>query len=154
MATRQEIVSGLEMTIAEAKRTTSLFDADEWDLKRPVGWTPKEIYSHLGSLVAMAPAFSETFFKATEDEVLFEDLNIDQINAASAAAGESKTPQLVMEEFETNYRKAIDFVNSFSDGQFEVKRRIGDMPLRSASDIFATSFMLHGLHHVYEAATP
>jgi hypothetical protein len=152
--TRQHIISGLEMTIAEAKRTTSLFDAEEWDSKRPVGWTPKEIYSHLGSLVAMVPAFADTFFKATEDEVLFENLNIDEINAAAASAGASKTPEQVMEEFETNYRKLIDFVNSFRDDQFEVKRRVGNIPLRSASDIFATSFMLHGLHHVYEAATP
>jgi hypothetical protein len=72
--TRQDIISGLEMTIAEAKRTTSLFQQNEWDTKRPGGWTPKEIYTHLGSLAAMVSPSVHTFLQASEDEVLFQDI--------------------------------------------------------------------------------
>jgi hypothetical protein len=59
-----------------------------------------------------------------------------------------------MQEFETNYRKLMDLVNSLSDDQLSVRRRFVTPQLRLASDIVATEFVLHGLHPVYKAATP
>jgi hypothetical protein len=154
MATREQIIAGLEMTVHQAKRTTALFDANEWNTKRPVGWTPKEIYAHLAYVAGVVPASLDMFFQATEDHVLFQDLNVDQMNAGAVATADSKTPQQVIEEFETNFRNLIDLAESFSDDQLNVKRRFITPEPRLASDIFAVEFALHGLQHVCEAATP
>ena len=50
MATKEEIIAGLEMTVSQAKRTTSLFAEGEYDWKRAGGWTPKEMYVHLAAV--------------------------------------------------------------------------------------------------------
>ena len=43
MASKQEMIEGMEFVRAQAKRTASLIDPGDWDLNRPQGWTPKEI---------------------------------------------------------------------------------------------------------------
>ena len=50
MATKEEIIGGLEMTISQAKGTTSVFAEGEYDWKRAGGWTPKEMYAHLAAV--------------------------------------------------------------------------------------------------------
>jgi hypothetical protein len=153
MATKEEIIAGLELTVAQAKRTTSLFTESEWDSKRGCGWTPKEVYSHLASVAAMVPSLAQSLMNAPEDKAIAEGMDIDQMNAQAVAAMAAMTPQQVMAALEANYAKLISFVKSLPDEQLNVKRRfISDaVPV---SDILATAIMLHGIHHVYEAASP
>ena len=150
MATREEIIAGLELTVAQGKRTTSLFAEEEWDSKRASGWTPKEMYSHLASSAAVVPALAHGLANAPEDRDLAEGTDFHQLNAQSVATMESLAPEQVMTAFEENYRRLIDFIRSMPNEQLNAKRRfISDtMPV---SDILANCIMLHGLHHVYEA---
>jgi len=152
MATREEIVAGLELTVAQGKRTTSLFAEGEWDVKRTCGWTAKEVYSHLASVAALVPSIAQGLMNAPEGKDIAEDMDIDEMNAQAVAAMASMTPEQVMATFEGNYQKLIDFVKSLPDDQLNAKRRfISDtVPV---SDILAQAIMLHGIHHVYEAAT-
>ena len=152
MATREELIAGLELTVAQGKRTTSLFTEGEWDSKRDCGWTPKEVYSHLASVAAIVPNLAQGLMNAPEDRDIAQGLDVDEMNARSVAAMASMTPEQVMAAFEGNYGKLIDFVKSLPDDQLNAKRRfISDtVPV---SDILAQAIMLHGLHHVYEAAT-
>ena len=62
----------------------------------------------------------------------------------------SMSPEQVMQAFEANYRKLIDYVKSLPDEQLALKRRLLSDPI-PLSDILANTIMLHGLHHVYEA---
>jgi hypothetical protein len=64
----------------------------------------------------------------------------------------SMTPEQVMQAFETNYGTLIDWVKSVPDKTLNQKRRFlsDSIPV---SDILASSIMLHGIHHVYEANT-
>jgi hypothetical protein len=152
MATREEIIAGLELSVTQAKRTTSLFAEDEWNSKRPCGWTPKEVYSHLASVAALVPNLAQGLMAAPEDKDIAEGMDIDQMNARAVAAMAAMTPQQVMAALEANYAKLIGFVKSLPDEQLNVKRRfISDAVL--VSDILANAIMLHGLHHVYEAAS-
>jgi hypothetical protein len=152
MATRNDIVAGLELTVAQGKRTTSLFTEGEWDSKRACGWTPKEVYSHLASVAAIVPNMAQGLMNAPEDRDIAEGMDVDQMNAQSVAAMASMSPEQVMKAFEENYGKLIDFVKSLADDQLNAKRRfISDtVPV---SDILANAIMLHGIHHVYEAAS-
>ncbi len=152
MTSKGEIVAGLELTVTQGKRTTSLFTEGEWDSKRACGWTPKEVYSHLASVAAIVPNLAQGLMNAPENQDIAEGMDVDDMNATSVAAMASMTPERVMKAFEVNYGKLIDFVKSLPDEQLNAKRRfISDtVPV---SDILASAIMLHGIHHVYEAAS-
>ena len=152
MATKQEIIEGLELTIAQAKRTTALYAEGEWDWKRASGWTPKEAYSHLAAVAGMVPGFSQAMLAAAEDQDLLQGMDIDQMNAQAVGSMTSMTPDQIMQAFEANYRKLIDFVKSAPEDQWSARRRLASEAV-PVSDILGSAVMLHGLHHVYEAAT-
>ena len=95
MATKQEIIEGLELTIAQAKRTTALFAQGEWDWKRAGGWTPKELYSHLAAVAGMIPGFSQAMLAASEDQDLLQGMDIDQMNAAAVGSMSSTTQNVL-----------------------------------------------------------
>jgi hypothetical protein len=150
MATREELVAGLEMVVAQAKRTTLLFAPGEWDWKRAGGWTPKEHYSHLATVAGMIPGFSAAMTNAPEEREMTEGMNIDQMNAQAVGAMAAMTPEQVMQTFEANYGKLIEFVKSMPDGQLSAKRRFLSDPI-PVSDILANVAVVHAVHHVYEA---
>ncbi len=152
MATREELIAGLELTVAQAKRTTALFAEGEWDSKRAAGWTPKEVYAHLASVAAIVPNLAQGLANAPEDQDIAQGMDIDEMNAQSVAAMASMTPEQVMAAFEENYGKLIDFVKALPDEQLDAKRRLISEAV-PVSDILANSIMLHGIHHVYEAAS-
>lgn len=150
MATRQEIIAGLEFTLAQAKRTTSVFAPDEWDAKRHAGWTPKEIYAHLAAVAGMVPALSQGMMASPEDRDMAAGMDINQMNEQSVSAMRTMTAEQVLQAFEANYTKLIEFVKSLPEEQLNVKRSFGPVPM-PVSDVLANIVMLHGIHHVYEA---
>jgi hypothetical protein len=152
MATREEIIAGLELTVQQGKRTTSLFVEREWDSRRACGWTPREVYSHLAAVAALVPNLAQGLMNAPEDRDISQGMDVDAMNAQSVAAMASMTPKQVMGAFEDNYARLIDFVKSLPDEQLGSKRRLGSEPV-PVSDILANAIMLHGIHHVYEATS-
>jgi DinB superfamily len=150
MATKEEIIAGLEMTISQAKRTTSQYAEGEWDWKRAGGWTPKEVYSHLAAVAGIVPQMGQGLAAAPEGADIAQGIDINAMNAQAVGAMESMTFPQVMETFETNYRKLIDYVKTLPDDLLTQKRRFFTEPI-PVSDILANTVVLHGLHHVYEA---
>ena len=150
MATKAEIIAGLELTVAQAKRTTALFAEGEWDWKRATGWTPKDVYSHLAAVAGMVPNFAQAMLGAPEDRDITEGMDVNGMNAQAVGAMASMTPQQVMQALEANYQKLIEFVKTVPQEQLDLRRRLFSEPI-PVSDILASTVMLHGLHHVYEA---
>jgi len=150
MATREEIIAGLELTVSQAKRTTALWAEGEWDWKRVTGWTPKETYSHLAAVAGVIPQLGQGLAGAPEDADISKTMDINAMNAQAVGSMKDMTPAQVMETFEANYRKLIDYVKSVPDGTLNQKRSFLSEPI-PVSDILANVVMLHGLSHVYEA---
>ena len=150
MATREEIIAGLEFTLAQAKRTTSAFAPEEWDERRHTGWTPKEIYAHLAAVSAMVPAFSAGMMASAEDRDMTAGMDINQMNEQSVNAMRDMAPEQIMQALEANYAKLIEFVRSLPEDQLNVRRSFGPVAL-PVSDVLANIVVLHGVHHVYEA---
>ena len=150
MATREEIIEGLNFTLAQAKRTTALFPEGEWDTKRDSGWTPKGIYAHLAATAGIAPGFAQGMLSAPEDRDLAAGIDINQMNDQAVSGMSSMTPEQVMQAFEANYGRLIEWLKTVPDETLSIKRRFlsDTVPV---SDILASSIMLHGIHHVYEA---
>jgi len=152
MATREEIIDGLEFTIAQAKRTTALFADGEWDSPRSSGWTPKQVYSHLAAIAGIVPGFAQGMMAAAEDQDLATGIDINTMNDQAVAGMSSMTPEQIMQALEKNYEELIGFVRSVTDDTLNSKRRFLSESI-PVSDIIASAIMLHGLHHVYEANT-
>jgi len=150
MATREEIIEGLQFTVAQAKRTTALFPEGEWDAKRDSGWTPKEIYAHLAATAGIVPGLAQGMIAAGEDKDVTAGIDINTMNDQAVAGMAAMTPEQVMQAFQTNYGKLIEFVQSAPDEMLNSKRRFLSESI-PVSDIVASSIMLHGIHHVYEA---
>ncbi len=150
MATKEEIIAGLELTVSQAKRTTSLFAEGEYDWKRAGGWTPKEMYSHLAAVAAVIPQLGQGLASAPEGTDIAQGMDINAMNAQAVGAMSAMTFPQVMETLETNYRKLIDYVKELPAETLDQKRQFFSEPI-PVSDIIANTVVLHGLHHVYQA---
>ncbi len=150
MATKEEIIAGLELAVSQGKRTTALYAEGEWDWKRATGWTPRETYSHLAAVAGIVPQLGQGLAGSPEGTDISQGMDINAMNAQAVASMASMTPEQVMQAFEANYGKLIDYVKSLPDEQLNSKRRFLSESIPVA-DILANTIMLHGLHHVYEA---
>lgn len=150
MASRDDIIQALEMTVREGKRTTSLFADGEWDAKRETGWTPRQVYCHLAATAKIVPQLGAGLVNAPEDADIASGMDINAMNAQAVAQMESMEPAQIMQAFETNYAELIDYVKGLPEEQLQAKRRFlsDSVPV---ADILASSIGLHGIHHVYEA---
>jgi hypothetical protein len=151
MATRDEIIKGLEFTIEQGKRTTSLYVEGEWEWERACGWTPKQIFSHLAAVAQVVPQLSKGLEDAPETTDIGAGMDMNVMNEQAVSAMASMSPEQVMQAFETNYGNLIEFVKSIPEEQLQAKRSFLSDPV-PVSDILANAIMLHGIHHVYEAA--
>lgn len=149
MATKAEIIEGLNYTVSQAKRTSAFFEGDEWETKRPGGWTPKEIYSHVAVTAATIPQAGQMLLTAPEGSDVSAGMDINAMNAAGVASLEAMTPAQVLQTLEANYAKWIDWVNGLPDDVLNQKRSFL-MYTVPVSDILS-NLALHGLHHIYEA---
>src|SRR5438445_7397107 len=122
MATKQEIISGLEMTVALAKPTTSPFAEGEMEWKRAGGWTAKEVYTHLAAVAGSVPQLGQGLASAPEGQDIAAGMDINAMNEQAVKSMASMTPEQVMQAFETNYGKLIDFVRSAPDELLSSRR--------------------------------
>lgn len=150
MISREEIIQGLEMNIAHAKRTTSNFADGEWDWKRAAGWTPRQIYCHMAALAALVPQMGQGLLSAPEDRDIAQGMDIHTMNEQAISAMSSMTPDQVMQTYEDNTRKLIEYIKTMPDEQLQAKRRFLSETVPVA-DILGNTLVLHGFHHIYEA---
>ncbi len=150
MATREEIINGLELTVQQAKRTTSLFGEGEWDAPRESGWTPKQVYCHLAAIAGIMPQLGQGLLDAAEDADIAQGMDINAMNDQAVTGMAGMSPEQVMQVFEQNYGQLVEFIKSMPEEQLQAKRSFLSDPI-PISDIIASAIMLHGIHHVYEA---
>ncbi len=150
MATNEDIIQALELTVREGKRTTSLFAEGEWDAKRESGWTPRQVYCHLASTAKIVPQLGAGLLNAPEDADIAAGMDINAMNAQAVGQMENLEPGQIMQAFETNYAELIEYVKGLPDEQLKARRRFlsDSVPI---ADILASAIGLHGIHHVYEA---
>ena len=85
MATREEIIEGLQFTVTQGKRTTALYAEGEWDWVRASGWTPRQTYSHLAAVAGLVPGVTQTMMAASEDADLLAGMDVNAMNDQAVA---------------------------------------------------------------------
>jgi hypothetical protein len=152
MATREEIVNGMQQLIVQAKRVGQLLDREgDWEARRPAGWTPREMFCHVAATGGMMAQMGPAMLAAPEAADMTQSTNITDLNAQTLASMQQLTPPQLVAMIETNYGKAIEFVKGIPDDQLQAKKSFAQMTV-PVSDIIANIGVLHGNHHLYEAA--
>ena len=149
MATKEQIIDGLKYTVDQAKRTSAFFEDKEWDQKRPGGWTPKEILSHVAVTAATIQQAGQMLLGAPEGADVAAGMDIAAMNAAGVASMEAMAPAQILQALELNYGKWIEWVQGLPDDVLAQKRTFLEYNI-PVSDVL-NNLTLHGLHHVYEA---
>jgi hypothetical protein len=152
MATREELIEGLELLIREGRRIGDQLSEDDWakavDLD---GWKNKQILSHVAAVGGMVAPMAGGLTAAPAGSDAMASIDIDALNAASVAQREGKSIPELVAEVETAYRGVIEWVKSAP--QETLDRRVTvrgyvEVPL---SEIIVRMVILHGLAHIYSA---
>ncbi len=102
--------------------------------------------------ILIEPGYFRTDF-FDESSAIYDQLDVADYAAAAREGREFRqgmNHQQVFEAFEKNYAALIDFVKGLPEDQLNMKRSFLSDPIH-LSDILASTVMLHGIHHVYEA---
>lgn len=150
MATREELIEGIERLIQEGKRVAADLTPEQLEKAVDVdGWKGKEMFAHVAGVGAMVAPMMTGLSNAPAGTDTFAAIDIDQINAGIVAQRANKTAQELADELATNYRAVIEFVRNAPDELLNKRmtaRGYKDVP---ASDIMNRMVVLHGLAHIY-----
>jgi hypothetical protein len=152
MASKQDIISGMQEVVAQAKRVSALLDDQgDWETKRPAGWTPKEMYCHLSSVSGLLATTGPGLLSAPEDADFTASTSIADLNAQAVASMSGMTPEQLTQSVVANYGKAIEWVKSLSEEELQTNKTFAQMKMPVA-DLLGNIGVLHANHHLYEAA--
>ena len=152
MTTKQDIVNGMQQLVVQAKRVGTLLDEQgDWEVTRPAGWTPREMFCHVAATGGMIAQMGPALLAAPESADMTTSTNITDLNAATLASMQALTPPQLVAMVETNYGKAAEWVQSIPDDQLASQKTFAGMTM-PASELLSNIGVLHGNHHLYEAA--
>ena len=151
MATRDELINGIETLIAESRRIASVLTDDDW--ARAVdqdGWNGAQVLAHIAGVGTVIPMFVNALGNAPAGtDAMGGTSNIDTMNAGFVNARAGRTPADLAEEIASAYSAVIDYVRGVPD-DFLLKRGTAgghrDVPL---GDLMMRMVILHGLAHIY-----
>ena len=154
MATKTELIGGLELLITESKRIGTRFTEDEWArAAEEAGWTNREVLAHIAATGGIAVQLIGGMASAPAGTDLGANLNVDALNAQFVTARASKSIPELVSEVDASYRGVIDFLRGAPDDLLEKRATIGGYADMTVSDIAMQMLALHGLAHIYHAAS-
>jgi mycothiol maleylpyruvate isomerase-like protein len=150
MASKNEIVIGIEQLIQEGRRLCDALTEDQWALVVDLdGWKSKEVLAHVAGIGSMVAPMVGGLSNAPAGADALGSIDIDQLNAGIVGARTGKSAKELADELETSYRGVIEFVRGAPDDLLAkpvTARGYKDVPV---SDILVRMVVLHGLAHIY-----
>ena len=150
MATKEEVVRGLEMLIQEGNRIANDLTDAQWSLVVDMdGWKNMEVLAHVAGIGGIVAPMVGGLTTAPAGTDMMASLDIDQINAGIVAARAGKSAKELAAELETSYRGVIEFVKNASDDLMAQRVTVAgykDVPI---SDIAIRMIIMHGVAHIY-----
>ena len=152
MTAKQEIIAGMRGVIDQSRRVSALLDQQgDWDVRRPTGWTPKEMFCHLAIVGGWIASSGPELLSAPEDSDFTANNNVTELNERSVAAMKDMTPPQLTQAIALNFGKVIDFVEGIPDERFQEPMTFAQMKM-PVNDFFGNIGVLHANHHLFEAA--
>jgi hypothetical protein len=152
LATKQELVDGIQFLIQEGKRIGASLDENGWaKVQDHDGWKNTQVLAHVASIGTIVPMFAQNILNAAPGSDGGAGVDIDALNAQLVGARAEKSVQELVDEIESSYKGVIEFVKNQPDDALTRKvtfRGYVDVPV---SDIMQRMVVLHGLSHIYSA---
>jgi hypothetical protein len=152
VATKQEIIGGLELVVQEARRLASALTEGQWEKTVDFdGWKNREVLAHVAATGGIVIPFMGGMAQAPEGSNAGASVNIDELNATLVAQRAGKSAADLADEVKTAYGAVIEWVRGAPDDLLAKKMTFGgyvDVPI---SDLLVRMVVLHGLAHVYSA---
>jgi len=151
MATKDELIHGLEFLIQESRRIAASLNNEDWaKVVDPDGWTGTQVLAHVAGVGTIIPPFVNAIANAPAGtDAMGGTGNIDAMNAGLVGARAGKTPQELAEEIATAYNSVIEFVRGVPDDFLEKRGTAGGHKDVRLGDLMMRMVVLHGLAHVY-----
>jgi hypothetical protein len=150
MATRDELVSGINMLIRECRRLATDLKPEQWEGVVDIdGWKNKEVLAHIASIGGLVPQMASGFAKVGPDGDAMATIDIDQLNAALVSQRAGKSAVELADEIEASYQAVIKFIQEAPDDLLNTHTTAGghkDIPM---SDILNRMVIMHGFGHAY-----
>lgn len=151
VATRQELMEGLQSVRAQARLVAGMLDAtDEWDVKRPAGWTAKEMFAHVASTVGMMAKIGPNILRMPPEVDVIAGLDMAAVNEQGVAPMRSMDGGQAAEALLGSCGKTSDWVASLTDEELEGVHTFRGMPM-TMSDYVMMVGVMHSTHHLFEA---
>ncbi len=150
MASKDDIIQGLEVLITESRRLSTSLSEKQWDHVVDLdGWKNKEVLAHIAGVGAIVVPMVSGFSTAPAGVDVMGAVDIDGMNAGIVAARAGASASDLADEVEKNYRGAIDFVRGVPEETL-AKRTTAmghkDIPI---SDLLIRMVVMHGFGHIY-----
>ena len=150
MATKEDIISGVELLIRESNRIANDLSEAQWNIVVDMdGWKGAEVLAHVAGIGGLVAPMVGGIANAPAGTDSFAAFDIDQINAGIVAARAGKSAKELAAELETSYRGVIEFVKNASDDLMAQRVTVAgykDVPI---SDIAIRMIIMHGVAHIY-----
>jgi len=153
MATREELISGLQTVRRHGMRVMSGFGPDDWQKKvidEGGAWTRKQAYGHLISTAEITPGFVAGLANLPPGANATDGFDIDAFNAQQVAAKDALSGQELMNAFQTAFDGVIKFVQEAPEETLKRPARFGNLDA-PVLDIMDTVLVVHGIAHIYGA---
>jgi hypothetical protein len=150
VATKDEIIRGIEQLIQESHRVAHDLRPGDWEQVVDLdGWKNQEVLAHIAGVGGMVQPLAGGIANAAPGADAIAGVNIDQLNASIVAARAGKQPKELAAEIETSYRGVIEFVKNAPDDLLAKKATAGGYVDVPVGDIIIRMVVLHGLAHIY-----
>jgi hypothetical protein len=152
MATKEEIIGGIELLIQEGKRVAAALTPEDWARTQDMdGWKNNEVLAHVASVGGLVGPMVQGMTNAAEGANAGAGIDIDALNAAMVGQRKDKSIDDLATEISTAYTQVIEFIRNTPDETLAKKasfRGYVDVPV---SDLMMRMVVLHGLAHIYGA---
>ncbi|HET6614961.1 MAG TPA: maleylpyruvate isomerase N-terminal domain-containing protein [Dehalococcoidia bacterium] len=152
MATREEIINGIQLLIQESQRVAGSLTAADWARAQDMdGWKNNQVLAHVASVGGMVAPMMQGMVNAPDGANAGAGIDIDALNAAMVGQRKDKAIDDLAAEVKTAYTAAIEHIRTVSDDVLAKPvsfRGYENVPL---SDVLIRMVVLHGLAHIYGA---
>ena len=153
MATKDELIAGLQVLITEGKRVGVRLTDAHWAAAGNEGdWTNKQILAHVAGVSGMIVPFVTSIANAPAGADSGAGLDVDALNAQIVGQRADKTVPQLVDELATNYSGVIEWLRTAPDELLERRASFHALKDMTVSDLMMQLVVMHGIAHLYHAA--
>lgn len=155
MATKAELIDGVQMLVNEGRRIGGRFTDDEWAMpaRDEAGWTNRQVFAHVAAIGGIVVPMVGGMTSAPAGTDLGASMNIDALNAQLVGQRADKSIAELVSELETSYGGVIGYLREAPDDLLERRATIGGFRDMAVGDLLMQMVVMHGIAHLYRAAT-